>query len=95
VSGKVKAQLMEREIILILLDRDDLSSMIYVALRLCAGQCKIPVDIFDEIAVVVTNILTSPLLPAGTIAAFATTYPATEFNVEARGWFSPVGQIDR
>src|SRR5262249_38288672 len=32
-------------------------------------------------------------VPAGTIAAFATTVPRNEFNVETTGWTNPVGQI--
>jgi hypothetical protein len=32
-----------------------------------------------------------PLLPAGTMAALATTCPANEFNVETTGWGVPVG----
>src|SRR5208283_3508438 len=36
--------------------------------------------------------LTAPFVPAGTIAAFATTAPCHEFNVETNGWLSPVGQ---
>src|SRR5215813_13295979 len=39
-----------------------------------------------------TNTFTEPPLPAGTIAAFATTFPG-EFNVETTGCDTPVGQI--
>jgi hypothetical protein len=38
---------------------------------------------------------TDPFVPAGTIAAFATTVPRKEFNVETTGWATPVGQIVR
>ena len=40
-----------------------------------------------------TNTFTEPFVPAGTIAAFATTVPRNEFNVETTGWATPVGQI--
>src|SRR5262245_23753473 len=39
-----------------------------------------------------TNTFTEPPLPAGTMAAFATTFPG-EFNVETNGCETPVGQI--
>src|SRR5271169_1806325 len=41
--------------------------------------------------VLVTATVTAPLVPAGTMAALATTIPPNEFNVEAPGWLSPVG----
>ena len=43
----------------------------------------------------IANTLTWPLLPAATVAALAMTDPSYEFNVETRGWFNPVGQIDK
>jgi hypothetical protein len=39
--------------------------------------------------------LMAPLAPAGTIAAFATTRPSNEFNVETSGCGCPAGQTDR
>src|SRR5271157_3781195 len=43
----------------------------------------------------VTKTLMAPLVPAGTIAAFATTAPSKEFNVETNGCAAPVGQAVR
>ncbi len=39
--------------------------------------------------------LTAPFVPAGTIAAFATTLPSNEFNVETNGRAAPVGDAVR
>src|SRR6202142_2562272 len=36
-------------------------------------------------------ILTAPFVPAGTIAAFATTLPSNEFKVETSGFAAPAG----
>src|SRR5208283_5966959 len=43
----------------------------------------------------VTNTLIAPLVPAGTIAAFATTLPSNEFRVETSGCACPVGHVLR
>src|SRR5271166_3665897 len=43
--------------------------------------------------VLLTNMLTAPPAPAGTIAALAFVRPSVEFRVETVGWSSPVGQI--
>src|SRR5689334_8948179 len=40
----------------------------------------------------VTNTLTEPFVPAGTMAAFATILPKKELSVDTNGWFWPVGQ---
>ena len=37
----------------------------------------------------------APFVPAGTIAAFATTAPSKEFNVETNGRDDPVGHADK
>src|ERR1700690_2509963 len=42
-----------------------------------------------------TKILIAPLVPAGTIAAFATTLPSNEFSVETNGCPAPVGHAVR
>ena len=39
--------------------------------------------------------LMAPLAPAGTIAAFATTLPSNEFNVDTSGRAKPAGHADR
>ncbi len=39
--------------------------------------------------------LTAPPVPAGTIAALATTRPVNEFKVDTFGWLCPVGQSER
>src|SRR5271169_4349972 len=39
--------------------------------------------------------LTAPLVPAGTIAAFATTLPSNEFSVDTLGCAAPVGHAVR
>jgi len=39
--------------------------------------------------------LIAPFVPAGTIAAFATTAPSHEFNVETNGRAEPSGQAVR
>ena len=38
---------------------------------------------------------TSPLVPAGTMAALAVTAPVEELRVETLGWDCPVGQLVR
>src|ERR1700690_868429 len=42
-----------------------------------------------------TKTLIAPLVPAGTIAAFATTLPSNEFSVETNGCVAPVGHAVR
>ena len=39
--------------------------------------------------------LIAPFVPAGTMAAFATTLPSKEFRVETNGCTEPVGQVVR
>src|SRR5262245_15693633 len=41
----------------------------------------------------VANTLTAPPDPAGTTAAFALMRPSTEFSVETKGCWGPVGRI--
>jgi hypothetical protein len=42
-----------------------------------------------------TNTLALPFVPAGTIAALATTWPFQEFNVDTNGSRPPVGNMVR
>src|SRR2546428_7953057 len=62
------------------------------------GNCygaKYPLMSRMTLVELLTNIDTAPLLPAGTIAAFATTLPWNEFSVETSGCDCPVGQAVR
>ena len=43
----------------------------------------------------VTKTETSPLVPAGTMAAFAVTVPVGAFRVETRGCVCPAGHVVR
>jgi len=59
------------------------------------GGAKYPLTSMTRSEDCETNTEMSPLVPAGTIAAFAVTAPVTAFNVETSGCVCPAGHVVR